>query len=172
MLNRLSKNAGTAALLVAVVAVFVALSGIAGALPGKKSVDKNDLKKNVVKSKNVGKDALTGGDIKESTLNLPAGSLPGITYQQAGPIQYGKDGFGVVHLRGSATGASIGSTFANLPAGFRPPSTQLFAAVGGFSSPCAVQVGDDGTVKLFGQGGAGGCNPLVVSVDGITFSTP
>jgi hypothetical protein len=72
MLSRLRDNASLAALVVAVMALFVAISGIAGALPGKKSVDKNDLKKNVVASKNVGEDALTGGDIKESTLELPA----------------------------------------------------------------------------------------------------
>jgi len=72
VLNRFKNKAGLAALTVSVVALFAAISGVAGALPGKKSIDKNDLKKNVVASKNVGADALTGGDIKESTLELPA----------------------------------------------------------------------------------------------------
>jgi hypothetical protein len=68
MLRKLKEHAGVAALIVAVMALLVALTGIAGALPGKKSVDKNDLKKNVVASKNVGDDALTGADINEATL--------------------------------------------------------------------------------------------------------
>ena len=69
MLSKLKEHAGIAALIVAVMAVFVALTGIAGALPGSKGVDKNDLKKNVVKSKNVAPDSLTGADINEGTLN-------------------------------------------------------------------------------------------------------
>jgi hypothetical protein len=73
MLKKLKEHAGVAALTVAVLALFVALTGIAGALPGKKSVDKNDLKKNVVASKNVGENALTGADINEGSLNLGGG---------------------------------------------------------------------------------------------------
>ena len=73
MLKRLKQHAGLAALIVAAMALFVALTGIAGALPGKKSVDKNDLNKNVVKSKNVAPDALTGADINEGTLLTAAG---------------------------------------------------------------------------------------------------
>ena len=167
MLTKLRDNASLAALVVAVLALFVALSGIAGALPGKKTVDKNDLKKNVVKSKNVAADALTGGDIKESTLVLPANSLPSVSYQNAGSIQYGKDGFGVVHPRGSANGIPIGGTIATLPAGFRPPTTQDFAAIGLFSSPCEVEVGTDGAVKLFGTAS---CQTGLIEVNGVTFS--
>jgi hypothetical protein len=73
MLRKLKEHAGVAALIVAVMAVFVALTGIAGALPGSKGVDKNDLKKNVVKSKNVAPDSLTGADINEGTLNVGGG---------------------------------------------------------------------------------------------------
>jgi hypothetical protein len=69
MLRKLKEHAGVAALIVAVMALFVALTGIAGALPGSKGVDKNDLKKNVVKSKNVAPDSLTGADIDEGTLS-------------------------------------------------------------------------------------------------------
>jgi hypothetical protein len=167
MFSRLKENASLAALALAVIAMFIAIGGVAGALPGKNSVDSADIKKNSVKSSDIKNDGVTGTDVKESTLKLGGGALPGINYQAAGPIQYGKDGFGVVHLRGSATGASLGNTFATLPDGFRPSATQLFAAVGGFSSPCAVQVGNDGAVKLFGTGS---CNTLVISVDGITFS--
>jgi hypothetical protein len=91
MLMKLKENAGAAGLTVAVIALFVALTGIAGALPGKKSVDKNDLKKNVVASKNVADDSLTGSDIKESTLQIPAAALPtatiGLSVSAGGAIQ-------------------------------------------------------------------------------------
>ena len=72
MIHRLKEHAGMAALMVAALSLFVALTGIAGALPGKKAIDKNDLNKNVVKSKNVAPDALTGADVNEKTLNIPA----------------------------------------------------------------------------------------------------
>lgn len=60
------------ALLVALLALVVALGGTAGALPGKGSVQSNDIKKNAVKSKHVKKDSLKGADILESSL----GSVP------------------------------------------------------------------------------------------------
>jgi hypothetical protein len=41
------------ALLVSVIALVFAVGGVATALPGKKTIDKNDLKKNVVKSKHI-----------------------------------------------------------------------------------------------------------------------
>jgi len=44
---------------VAYTALFIVLGGTAVALPGKKSVDKNDLKKNVVKTKNIKNKAVT-----------------------------------------------------------------------------------------------------------------
>ena len=66
MLSRLRNNTGTAALLVAVVALVVALSGIAGALPGRNTVNSGDIKNNKV----------TGKDVNESTLKIPIGALP------------------------------------------------------------------------------------------------
>lgn len=76
------------ALVVSVVALVVALAGSALALPGKRSVDRNDLRKNVVGSKQirdggvagadlgqgavdsskVADDSLTGADVDEATL--------------------------------------------------------------------------------------------------------
>lgn len=69
------------ALVISVIALFVAIGGVAGALPGKNSVDSGDIKKNAVKSVDISnkngvkspdvvKDALTGGDLKESTLSV------------------------------------------------------------------------------------------------------
>ena len=166
MLTKLRDNAALAALVVALLALFVALGGIAGALPGKKSVDKNDLKKNVVVSKNVAPDALTGADVNEKTLNLPSDALPGVNFQSSGPIKFGKDGFGIVHLAGNAAGVPVGGTITTLPAGFRPAASAEFAAPGGFSSLCEVEVDPNGAVRLFGNNG---CNPLTVAVDGVTF---
>jgi hypothetical protein len=54
---------GWAALLVAVAALGVALSGAAIGLPGKKVVDSNDLKKNVVKPKHVKNNKLGLADL-------------------------------------------------------------------------------------------------------------
>ena len=56
------------ALIVAIVALVAALAGSAIALPGKNTVQSNDIKKNAIKSKHVKKDALKGVDINESKL--------------------------------------------------------------------------------------------------------
>ncbi len=91
MLRKLKDHAGVAALVVAMLALFVALSGVAGALPGKQRIDTNDLKKNVVKSKNVARDALTGADIDEGTLKLPAAAGMKVVQRTAdlGPVASG-----------------------------------------------------------------------------------
>jgi hypothetical protein len=70
MLSMLKRNASMAALVVAVVALFVAIGGVAGALPGKNSVNSGVVKKN----------SLKGVDIKESTLNIPQQALPQKVY--------------------------------------------------------------------------------------------
>jgi hypothetical protein len=66
------------AFVLAALALFVSLGGVAAGLPGKKVIDRNDLKPNVVDGGNVedgtlggvdvGDDVLTGADIQESTL--------------------------------------------------------------------------------------------------------
>lgn len=52
------------AMLVAVVALVFAVTGAAVALPGKGSVDKNDLAKKVVKTKTIKNGAVTGAKLK------------------------------------------------------------------------------------------------------------
>ena len=101
MLRKLKEHAGVAALIVAVMAVFVALTGIAGALPGSKGVDKNDLNKNVVKSKNVAPDALTGADINEGTLNVGGGLNVVQRKANLGPIAGGGAGEGTASCNGN-----------------------------------------------------------------------
>jgi hypothetical protein len=63
-----------AALALAVVALFVAIGGVAGALPGKNTVNSGDVKKNTLKSGDIKDDGVTGKDVKESTLQFPAAS--------------------------------------------------------------------------------------------------
>jgi hypothetical protein len=57
MLKRL--RAHLAQHVVGYIALFIVLGGTAVALPGKKSIDKNDLKRNVVKTKNIKNHAVT-----------------------------------------------------------------------------------------------------------------
>jgi hypothetical protein len=73
-----------AALLVALIALVAALGGAAYALPGKKSVDKNDLAKNVVKTKNIKNGAVTGA-------KLAPGLLGGDTLPKA-YLHFNEDG--------------------------------------------------------------------------------
>jgi hypothetical protein len=114
MLRTVKEHAGLAALVVAVMALVMALTGIAGALPGKNKVDKNDLRKNVVKSKNVAPDALTGKDIKEGTLK--------VTQRTAtlGPITSGNIGDKLASCQGNETavggGFSASSGFGRIDA--------------------------------------------------------
>jgi hypothetical protein len=55
----LSGRRPSPSLVISIAALVVALAGTAVALPGKKVIDKNDLKKNVVKSKNIKDGAVT-----------------------------------------------------------------------------------------------------------------
>lgn len=70
-----------AALLVALAALAVALSAGALGLPGKRSVDRNDLKRNVVKSKNVRDGQISLGDLSQEVRDAlafePAAGNPG-----------------------------------------------------------------------------------------------
>lgn len=52
------------------VALFVVLGGSAYALPGKGVIDKNDLRKGVVKTKNLKANAATGAKVNEGTLDF------------------------------------------------------------------------------------------------------
>ena len=76
MLDRFKDRAGLAALTVSVVALVAAIGGVAGALPGKNTVNSGDVKKNSLKSVDLKNDGVTGADVKESTLKIPTGALP------------------------------------------------------------------------------------------------
>ncbi len=67
------------ALIVALLALVVALGGTAGALPGKGSVQSNDIKKNAVKGKHVKNDSIKGADVLESSLDTVRSAENGAT---------------------------------------------------------------------------------------------
>ncbi len=64
----------SAALIVAGVALVAAVSGSALALPGKNTVQSNDIKKNAVKSKQLKNDGVKGKDVDEASLATVPGS--------------------------------------------------------------------------------------------------
>ena len=64
------------AIIVAIVALVAALGGSALALPGKNTVQSNDIKKNAVKSKHLKNNGVKGVDIDESSLGVvPSAAL-------------------------------------------------------------------------------------------------
>jgi hypothetical protein len=68
MLNRIRGRVGSAHL-IAVTALVLAVTGTAIALPGKNSVNGQDIKNGAVKSLDVRDNNLRGDDVKESTLD-------------------------------------------------------------------------------------------------------
>jgi hypothetical protein len=67
-MRSLARRRPSPALVVAIVALVAAVTGTAVALPGSRDVDRNDLRKNVVKSKNVKARTLTGSDVRAESL--------------------------------------------------------------------------------------------------------
>ena len=66
MLSRFRRQMSPAALVISLIALFVAIGGVAGALPGKNTVNSGDIKNNKV----------TGKDVNEKTLKVPVAALP------------------------------------------------------------------------------------------------
>lgn len=66
--------------MISLIALFVAIGGVAGALPGKNTVNSGDIKKNGVKSIDIKDDGVTGNDVKESTLNIPSSAVTKDTF--------------------------------------------------------------------------------------------
>jgi hypothetical protein len=76
-------------LIIACLALIVALGGTAIGLPGKKEIDKNDLRKNVVKSKNVKDDSLNGNDVDEGSFGqVPSAANATNAATADGPLAY------------------------------------------------------------------------------------
>lgn len=73
MLNRIRGRVGSAHLL-AVIALVLAISGTAIALPGRNTVNGQDIKNQAIKSLDVRQNNLRGEDIRENTLHSVASS--------------------------------------------------------------------------------------------------
>jgi hypothetical protein len=81
--------------------------------------------------------------------------------------QAGKDGFGVVHLRGGVEGGTAQQTF-RLPKSFRPKHAVVVTVYGGGPEPATLDIHDDGRGFLLG---ASTSFPASAHLDGVTFST-
>jgi hypothetical protein len=142
MLRKLKEHAGLAALIVAMMALFVALTGVAGALSGKARIDRNDLKRNVVKSSNVGPDALTGADIDEGTLTLPARELKVVQRTAVlGPVNSGAAGDALASCVGNEK--AVGGGYAAQTGFGRVDGSQPEVNAQGVPTGWHVYVGND-----------------------------
>jgi hypothetical protein len=64
-------------------------------------------------------------------------------------VGYGRDAFGVVHLRGVAVNCNGPTSVFELPAGFRPDLPELFAGSHGFNSVANAFVRGTGQIEVF-----------------------
>ena len=67
-MTRFFRRRPSPALVLAIIALFVSLGGVASGLAGRGTVFSDDIANNTVKSKDVKKNTLTGADIRESRL--------------------------------------------------------------------------------------------------------
>lgn len=76
------------AVVISVIALFAAIGGVAGALPGKNTVGSGDIKKNAVRSSDIKNNRVRGKDVKESSLaTVPRA---GFAAQAAGPTAFAR----------------------------------------------------------------------------------
>jgi hypothetical protein len=180
----------SAATVLAFIALFVSLGS--GAFAVSTKLKKNSVTTKTIKNSAVTNAKLANGAVTDSKLAngavtdsklangavseskiangaVTASKLPPLTFQSAGAgsVQFAKDAFGIVHLKGSVTSISIGSAMFTLPAGFRPTAAADFATVCGFSTLGEAEVATNGNVTPFG----GSCNTLLMSLDGVSFPT-
>jgi hypothetical protein len=142
-------SAGT---VIAIIALFVALGGVAGALPGQNRVDNGDVK-----------------DLKYKNLTLINGwsGVGSSSYPPSAAI----DAQGIVHLRGAvAQGIADGDTFAVLDKAFRPDkSVSLVAALAG-AGLGHVTIDASGQMTVAnGPGGVATAHKLFTSLDGLSY---
>lgn len=83
------------------------------------------------------------------------------------PIAYYKDSFGIVHVRGAATGSEGGSSIFKFPIDYSPSTSRQFATTsnGANAKFARLLVKPDGTVTAVGEYMNG------VSLDVVSFST-
>jgi hypothetical protein len=114
------------AMIVAMVALAAALAGTATALPGKNKVDKNDLKKKVVRAKNVKKNAIESKHLEDGTV-------------QAADIAAGVIANDIADVTGSATGGPRGSLNTNATSPLPLTGTTTFTPRAGQVSALAAE---------------------------------
>jgi hypothetical protein len=136
---------------IATVALFVALGGVAGALPGQNKVNNGDVK-----------------DLKYKNLTLIDGwgSASG-AYQAAAAL----DAQGIVHLRGAvAQGISSGDTFTVMPPAFRPDETVVLpiGVVAANQGQLVISSSGEATLSVE-QGGPATGHKLFSSLDGVSY---
>jgi hypothetical protein len=170
----------SAATVLAFMALFISLG--TGAFAVSTKLKKNSVKTKAIKNGAVTNPKLADGAVTDSKIAngsvtepkiangaVTASKLPPLTFQSAGVdnVQFAKDAFGIVHLRGTASPISIGDPIFTLPAGFRPSASSDFAVVCGFSTLGEAEVATNGEVTPFGSS----CNTLLMSLDGVSFAT-
>ena len=98
----------TYANVVTVLALLAVIAGgTAAALPGKNSVQANDLRKNSVKAKAVAKDAVRSGEIKDGVVNSQEVADRGLSYNDLASNSV------VARIRNTAPVSTAGATSAN-----------------------------------------------------------
>ena len=169
-------TAGRAALVVGVIALMVALGGIAigggSKVPGKGGVKRSDIAKGAVNSKKIRNAGV-------APIDLPNPQFTPLNFVDTGwdanPIGAGvaKDALGFVHLRGQIGSSGTGSTSLNepifvLPERFRPAVTAVFSV--GTNDPDhsgQLQIEPTGVVSLVDSSGSDYAEMTIL--DGITF---
>jgi hypothetical protein len=137
---------------IATVALFVALGGVAAALPGRNSVNNGDIK-----------------DLRYTDLNLKNGwSAYGSGSYRPGAAL---DAQGIVHLRGAiAQGIADGNNFARLQTAFRPDKDVFMPVDTTNANQGRVFILADGQASVVAEAGGSQSNAqLFTSLDGVTY---
>jgi hypothetical protein len=151
------------ALIVALLALVAALAGTATALPGKNSIDKNDIKKNAVKSKNIKKGQVKSSDIADGQvqeIDLAPAEDPRLVGAPGEP-EFGNGGEGDCDWR-NVTPADTGG----IESGIGPLT--FYKDPYGVVRLAGLAIGADAA------GGDGDCDPTDPgeTEDGVVFALP
>jgi hypothetical protein len=138
------------ATVIATVALFVALGGAAGALPGQNRVNNGDVK-----------------DLRYRNLTLINGWGSAGNYTPAAAL----DAQGIVHLRGAVgQGIADGDTFTVLPRPFRPDENVSLVIDVTAANQGRLSIAPNGEATLSVEaGGPATAHKLFSSLDGVTY---
>ena len=164
-MRRLARTRPSPALVIALLALSVALSGVAWAVT---KVGAGDIKKNAVRSKHIKNGQVRPGDlakVRVHTLELIDG------WQEhgapSGVPRAVKDGFGFVHLEGAIEGGDATTSVPfQLPSGFRPAHLVDHPVDSGPGTYNYLWIEPDGTTEVRGNLITGAA---ITSLEGVTF---